>query len=1468
MKITPWLVCIGLMMGAALLPPSAEAAALPLFDGQTLSGWEGDTGKVWRVEKGEIVAGTLASRQPKNDFLCTQRSYGNFDLKLQYKRGSNNGGVQFRTQRIPNSHEVSGYQADFAPGIDGFLYDESRRKKFLARPDPETIKKLNLAEWNRYHIRAEGPRIRLWINDVLTVDYVEEDASLPEEGVIALQIHGGATEIRYREVVLEELPASPAPRKVLQMHPKDVVALVGGANLERTRREPFLQMRLLSAGLERPQRIRNLAWEGDTVFEQWRDVNFPSILQQLEQVEATVVLVQFGQMEALRGEAGLGDFVKAYEKWLDSIQKEGRRIVLLSPTPFERPTRTTERDLSVENPVLERLTREIESLAQRRGLAFVDLFHPFASFGGGRLRLTENGLHWSAAGQERVAAEVARQLGVGGKGPQAPGLLREAVLELERLWFDYGRPMNWAFLGGDRTSVAFSHDWKDTSKRLFPEEMKAFEGILQEAEENVARALAGKALEPLRERSGVPVEPPSVKAQTPEEELATLQVHPDYEVNLFASERDGIGKVVQIRWDARGRLWALCIPDYPQVKPGAKPGSKLVICEDTDRDGRADKTTVFADGLEMPLGFELGDGGVYLAASSDLWFLRDTTGGDHANERRLVLGGFGTGDTHQTINSLSWGFGGELWFSQGHSIYSRVETPYGIERHDRAGLWRFRPRTGRLDTFFNRSSAGANNWGVLTDDFGQVFHKEGAGNGGFYSVPGLSRGNLSIPSGNLQLFRSRDVKTLGFDLVGTRHFPEELQGAVVIGGVYNNTLQIHQLERDGEKFSTRQLPNLISTTNRAFRPCDVRFGPDGAIYFADWYNVIVGHYQASYRHPDRDLVHGRIWRVKRKDRALVEAPKLAGASVPELLNHLGSSERWVRYQAKRLLMEQRSELVVPAMDAWVASFKRGDAGDDTLRLQALGLYESHETPRPALLRGLLRAKDPRIRAYATRALSNWARIGAIPDALQWLEPQVSDEDWMVRLEAVVAASYLEEPAAAVVATKALDGGASAYLDHALAKTLSALQPVWEPALSEGKIQFEKDAHLLWVLKNRRPACALKLLYERVERGGVRAADLPQWLATMVSLGGAREIQYAFERAGRDLVVLDAMVEAGGGKAGPVGAEVAGALREMLRGESLEVRERAVRLAGLWKVHGLEEVVQKIGRDESETFPIRRAAFMAAADFGGKGNLEMLSVLGEESRDPKVQQAAAEALLVVSPADAVVLALKRLERVESSELAKPVLAGVLSRAEGLSAFRKALAGSQVLSPGKSLQTLRALNELGRADRGLSRALMKHGGFSAEVPEYTGEYIKEVVAKAMKEGVAGEGRKVFEQSGCVACHVVGGVGGKMGPDLSAISRGLPIDMIVTEVVWPALNVKEGYEAATVTLKNGSVVSGFRQTENDTTVSIRDLNTGEIRVIRRSDVLRVQFGGTVMPDGLTAAMSPQQLAHLIRYLSELGR
>ncbi len=191
---------------------AAQAAPVPLFDGKTFEGWDGDTAKTWRIEDGTLVGGSMAEKVPHNEFLATKKSYGNFELRLQFKltgtEGMINGGVQFRSERIPDHFEMIGYQADMGEGYYGALYDESRRKKVLLAPAPEVIAKaLKLNEWNEYRIRCEGRHIQLWVNGVQTVDYTETDESIVQTGRIAVQIHGGGkAEARYKDLVIEELP--------------------------------------------------------------------------------------------------------------------------------------------------------------------------------------------------------------------------------------------------------------------------------------------------------------------------------------------------------------------------------------------------------------------------------------------------------------------------------------------------------------------------------------------------------------------------------------------------------------------------------------------------------------------------------------------------------------------------------------------------------------------------------------------------------------------------------------------------------------------------------------------------------------------------------------------------------------------------------------------------------------------------------------------------------------------------------------------------------------------------------------------------------------------------------------------------------------------------------------------------------------------------------------------------------------
>lgn len=1217
----------------------------------------------------------------------------------------------------------------------------------------------------------------------------------------------------------------------------DVIALAGGSNIERTRFNGWLQTHLIASKPGGKIKVRNFGWEGDTVFEQWRDAGAAGSSDswrqqrewrlQLREAGATVVLAQFGQMESLGGTVNLPQFIAAYEKLIEEFREDGRRVLLIAPVAFEGA-------LALRNQTLKEYTNAIRDLAARLKLNFIEIEKNASD----SVALTENGHQLNDAGHRFVARRIAEQLGV---SPSENEAARREVLELERLWFDYWRPMNWAFLNGDRTTQPYSRDWRDREKRIFPQEMEDFRALLNQADENIRSALAQKPTTPISAQSSIPEEAPSVKPLSPDEEKAQFNVLDGFEVNLFASEADGIVKPVQMRWDERGRLWVACAASYPQIKPGEKANDYVLVCEDTNHDGRADKFTKFAEGLFMPTGIELGDGGLYVAQGTELLHLKDTDGDGKADARRIVLGGFGTGDSHQMINGLNWGFGGELWFTQGHHIYSRVETPNGVETLNRSGVWRWRPRTSHLDPFFQFSSAGANCWGVVTTEFGQPFHKSGADRGGWFTTPGLVRSSLAVNAQALNLFQA-PIKQVGMEFLHSSHFPSEMQGRVIIGGYYANLLEQHELKYEKGVFTSTPLPDIIQSRSNVFRPIEVRMGPDGAIYVTDWYNPIIGHYQASYRHPDRDKEHGRIWRVTWKNRTSVKPASLANASVPELLEQLDSKERWSWYQSKRLLIERDSKEVITALDAWLPKQR----GNEYRRLLALSLFEAHETPRTGLLAELLKSPDPRIRAYATRVIGTWARDGRLPDAIRFLETQIADEDALVRLEAIVAASYINDTRAAVIAARALDKDFNGLHRHALTKTLHVTNPLWSQQLIEGKLNFQQDEHLIFALQNgwvennpadlknlsgaavaykpNASASAAQIMRRQIDIHTADPARQKRWLIAFAGIATASDVPFVFRLAGTDPSVLAALRS-------PRPEDAEALITPLFESSRPELRAQGVRLAGLWKV-------------ATFTDRIRTLAF--------------------EQNAPE----AMDALLSLKPEEFAQHVISKLGSIKTSQEAAPLLNTLLSRNEGRAAFESALQKSEALTPKGAKLALQTLNTLGKSDPKIASLLMKLAGINTALPAYTKDNIAKIVASAAAIGNAAEGKKVYEQAGCVACHIPGPAQSKIGPDLSSISRGLPVDMIVTEVVWPGLNVKEGYEAATVTMKDGAVLTGFKHTETAESIGVRDMASGMVKNIQRSETREIKTGGTVMPDGLTATLSPQQIADLIRYLSELGK
>ncbi len=1053
------------------------AAPTPLFDGKSLTGWDGDP-KVWRVENGEIVGGSMAGN-PRNEFLTTKRTFYNFRLTLEYKligtEGFVNAGVQFRSLRATNPpNEMIGYQADIGQGHTGSLYDESRRKKFLARAgsgfggigvkDESEIADLEKkGEWNKYEIRAEGPRITIRLNGKQTLDYTETDPSIDDAyGLIGLQIHGNnKAEIHYRNIVLDPLNDLPVTTKETVMNrfgdvksawvppasfkdgkfdlgQDEVVVFIGQENLVREAKSGEIESRLAAAFAAKNPVFRSMAWEADTVHEQWRDLNFGPWKGQLEAAGATTLIVQFGQAEALKGQGGLAKFKADYHKLLDDLSRHTPRIVLLSPAGFMPSGRLPDLTTSEHRKNLADYASAVAEIARLRGLPYVNL-----------TEVTQNepstdGLHLSAHGLEIVGREVASALGLPAKSEPSE-IVRAAIVEKNRLWADCWRPANWSFVYGDRISQNYGKGFGPTPS--LKENFEAYKPLVAEWDRHILALARGEQSVAPAPQAGPVVS--TEKVMTAAEELATFKVADGFEVNLFADESLGVAKPTQMAWDAKGQLYICCSPTYPQAVPGVKPRDYILRLEDTDGDGKADKAVRFAEGLTMvqgvePLTDEAGNISILVCDFDRLLLLTDKDGDGKADETTVLMSGFGVGDTHQLLNSICHGPDGTLWMSQGLHAITRVETPYGIVSLPKSGLMRYDFKTQRLQPFFQYGKAGHNCWGVAFDDFFQPFHKSGDRVAGYYSLPGL--GAIETPdeyAGTHSLFDS-PLKSNSIDIIGTKAMPAELQGAALIGGYYGNTLDLHRFVDEGSGFKTERIVSPIISSSKAFRPVDVSVGPDGALYACDWFNAVIGHYQASYADPRRDRSHGRIWRITAKGLPTVKQPDLGSMNESELFAQLASPERWTRYQTRRILFHRPTEKVVAAADAFLAKDR-----PDAQFLEVMGVLQSHAAIRPGVLDYLQGSTDFRIRSYAARVVGEWST--QLPDTQSRLAKAVADAHPRVRLEAVVALSHVGGQPSLRTALMALDQPTDKFLDYALRQTVRHLLP------TAGKIAAELPA---------------------------------------------------------------------------------------------------------------------------------------------------------------------------------------------------------------------------------------------------------------------------------------------------------------------------------------------------------------------------------------------------------------------------
>ncbi|HEV8541808.1 MAG TPA: HEAT repeat domain-containing protein, partial [Verrucomicrobiae bacterium] len=482
--------------------------------------------------------------------------------------------------------------------------------------------------------------------------------------------------------------------------------------------------------------------------------------------------------------------------------------------------------------------------------------------------------------------------------------------------------------------------------------------------------------------------------------------------------------------------------------PTSTKGDSLIILEDTDGDGKADKMTTFVTDLNAPTGFQFYKDGVLLMQAPDLWFIRDTDGDGKADYRERLLMGMDSADSHHTANSICLDPGGAIYLSDGVFHRTQVETADGPTRNSDAGIYRFEPRTGHFETYVNYGFA--NPHGRVFDYWGNDLITDATGNNTYFG-PAFS-GHLDYGKGKhsgMKQFWERPSRPCpGTGILTSRHFPEEFQNnflnlnVISFQGIYRVGVS-----DDGAGLKGETLKHLIYSEDPNFRPSAVNVGPDGAIYFADWHNPIIGHMQHHLRDPSRDHEHGRIYRITYEGRPLVKAPKIAGAPVPALLDLLKEPENQTRELAKVELGGRNTPEVIAAVNKWTQSLDKNEPNYEHSMLEALWVHQYHNVVDENLLRRMLKSPEPPARAAAAHVLCYWR--DRVPDSLGLFRTIAQDESPRVRLEAVRAASFYGTYVAADVALEVLKKPMDYYLDYTLGETLRQLEPYWRKAISDG-----------------------------------------------------------------------------------------------------------------------------------------------------------------------------------------------------------------------------------------------------------------------------------------------------------------------------------------------------------------------------------------------------------------------------------
>ena len=747
--------------------------------------------------------------------------------------------------------------------------------------------------------------------------------------------------------------------------------------------------------------------------------------QWLTRLETDIILAFFGYNESFQGAAGLTNFEAELAAFIEhtSIQEyngeAAPQLVLVSPIAFQDLSDQFDLpDGKKENENLAMYAEAIQKVATKYSVPFVDVFNPTKNWFSKGEQLTSDGSQLNDAGYQQFAKLLADQIFGSSKllAKAHHQLVLDAVLEKNWSWHDDFKSPNGVHVFGRR--------YNPFGPENYPDEIKKKREMTAVRDQAIWKAVKGEKMDIVvadAQTHPLPAVPTNYKVGDygrglnkylyGEEALSKLETPAGYKIELFASEKEfpDLANPVQLSFDNKGRLWVAVMPTYPHYRPGdPKPNDKLIILEDTDGDNKADKQTIFADNLHIPVGFEFAPEGVYVSQGTNLKLYTDTNGDDQADKEEIILSGFDDHDTHHVISAFCADPSGAIYMGEGVFLHTNVETSYGPVRGTNGGFYRYSPQRRHLE----RTSQVPipNPWGIAFDEWGQNIYAETSGPAVRWMLPESIKSRYG--QGNdkaADLVREEDKvrPTSGLEFISSRHFPDEVQGDLLI----NNTIGFlgmrqHKYLEKGTGFQLEMRHDLVKGDDQNFRPVDMEFAPDGSLYFVDWHNVLIGHMQHNARDPLRDHVHGRIYRITYPSRPLVEPAEVAGASITTLLDNLKLPEYRTRYRTRRELRSRDTDKVLAAINTWVDQLDQKDERYEHHLLEALWVTWGLNKVDAALLQQLLDATDYKARAAAVRVLRYAGH--QINNQADLLIKAAGDTNGRVRLEALAAASWLDK----------------------------------------------------------------------------------------------------------------------------------------------------------------------------------------------------------------------------------------------------------------------------------------------------------------------------------------------------------------------------------------------------------------------------------------------------------------------------